>query len=445
MYTTGEKNFFAKKELFFNNQKNNFICSAVASETPSNESFGGFGVALTGSSCYELSTMSDELRREFLDDIYGKDGLNLSVGRISIGSCDYSTNVYSYCDTKDDTSLETFSLGQDNDFIIPMIKEAMRHNPDLKFFASPWSPPGWMKTSGNMYHGYMRREYIDCYADYFIKFLEGYKENGIPIYAVTPQNEPEVQQDGLSVACIWHPDIEAEFVHSLRKKLDEKGMDTEIWLYDHNFVGWERIVEQIKAAPELMKESGVLAFHYYAGYSEMVNNIKKVFPEIRWNFTEGGPRLYDHYDNDWCKWSIAMAKALSEGCDTFTGWNLLLDENGAPNVGPFGCGGLATLDSQTHELTYSGQYRAFKHFSHFIKRGAKIYPVTFEFDSDVCLFSYPSNRKKIVGVKAVNPDGSEILELINPNPSKTQSQYFRDGKWWYIELQPNTAATVVFD
>lgn len=445
IYTTDEKTFFRKKELFYNNQKMDFGCNVVVSDTPSNENFGGFGVALTGSSCYELSIMPEDLRKSFLDDIYGKNGLGLSVGRISIGSCDYSTNVYSYCDKKDDIALESFSLGQDMDFIVPMVKEVMRHNPDIKLFATPWSPPGWMKTSGTMYLGYMRREYIDCYADYFIKFLDAYKAEGIPIYAVTPQNEPEVQQAGKSVACIWHPDIESEFVSVLRSKLRSRGMDTEIWLYDHCFIGWARVLEQLRHSPQLINDCNAIAFHYYEGYVGMINNIKKEYPQIHWNFTEGGPRLFDNYGTDWCKWSITMSSALSAGCDTFTGWNLLLDECGGPNIGPFSCAGLATLNSQTNELTYSGQYRAFKHFSTFIKRGAKIYPIGTENCNDSCLAEYPKELKPIKGVFAVNTDGSKVLQLINENKDKVQAQYFHDKKWWYIELMPNSVASIIFE
>ena len=139
-----------------------------------------------------------------------------------------------------------------------------------------------------------------------------------------------------------------------------------------------------------------------------------------------------------------MTKALNMGCDSFTGWNLLLDENGGPNVGPFFCGGLATLHSQTGELTYSGQYKAFKHFSKFIKRGAKIYPAKAD-NCDMHMYCYPNHMIPIEGTVVQNLDGSHVLELTNANESKVQAQYFYGGKWWYIELMPNTSATIVFE
>ena len=140
LYTTGEKSTFAQKRLFYNHAKMDAICTAQIAEQPVNESFSGFGVAITGASCYELSTMSEERRNAFLSDIYGRDGLQLSVGRLSVGSSDYSADVYSYCEKENDRKLESFSIERDREYIIPMIKEILKHNPGLKLFASPWSP-----------------------------------------------------------------------------------------------------------------------------------------------------------------------------------------------------------------------------------------------------------------------------------------------------------------
>ncbi len=443
LYITDETNEFIKKRLFFNNGEMEGAHTVSVSEIPSNEYFNGFGVAITDSSCYELSTMTPQARNEFLDDIYGENGLNLSVGRLSIGSSDYSADVYSYCDKANDLSLESFSIERDKEYIIPMIKEILKHNPDLKLFASPWSPPGWMKTGGSMCGGYMRNEYIDCYADYIIKYLEAYKAEGIDIFAITPQNEPETQQNGHMPACIWHPDTEAEFIKVLRKKLTAAGMKTQIWMYDHCFDGINRINYQLSQYPALINDCNAVAFHYYTGTVEMVSELKKKYPNIHWNFTEGGPRLYDNYGTDWSKWSMMMSKSLNTGSDSFTGWNLLLDECGGPNIGPFFCGGLATLNSQTGDLAYSGQYKAFRHFSKFIKRGAKIYPVQVK-NCNTYMFAFPRHDFPIEGTAAVNPDGSHVLELVNANSDKAQLQYFYSEKWWYIELTPNSAATVIF-
>lgn len=445
IYQTNDNHMMIKKRLFTNAQKNDWISTVTVNKETVNDNFKGFGVAITGSSCYELSLMTSEERNEFLEDIYGENGLNLSVARLSIGASDYSPSVYSYCDTQDDRELKTFSIDNDREFIVPMIKETIKHNSELKFLASPWSPPGWMKTGGMLSCGYMREEYLDCYADYFVKYIKAYGDEGIGIDAVTPQNEPESHQTGLSVACVWSPDLEAKFMIKLKKKLEQNGLDTEIWMYDHCFIGWPRVVWTLKEYPELLDCVDSVALHYYEGGIELVDNIKAAFPDMKWNFTEGGPRLYDNYGTDWVKWSLVMARSLAHGCDSFMGWNLILDEDGGPNVGPFGCGGLATRNSDSGELTYSGQYHAFKHFSKFIKRGAKIYAGGLSEDYSG-LFEYPNGmRVPNEIIAADNPDGSHIVVLVNATDKKRQAQYFYDNKWWYAEQMPKSVSTLVFE
>ena len=181
------------------------------------QAFLGFGVAITGSSCYELNRMAPDRRRELLRSIYSEEGAGLSVGRLSIGSSDYSAELYSYDDVPFDTELKHFSIARDEAYIIPMLQEILAVRPDLYLFASPWSPPGWMKTGGHLCGGYMREEFLDCYADYIIKFLEAYAAHGIKISALTPQNEPNNQQKGLMPACVWHPETEAKFMKILRR------------------------------------------------------------------------------------------------------------------------------------------------------------------------------------------------------------------------------------
>ena len=185
------------------------------------EGFNGFGVAVTEASCHQLMLMEEKERTKFLESIYSQNGLNLSIARLSIGASDYSARLYTYDDVPFDTELKHFSINKDRDYIIPVLKEILKIRPDIYFFASPWSPPGWMKTGGETCGGYMRAEFVNCYADYFIKYIKAYAEEGIKISAVTPQNEPNTQQGGCMPACIWHPEIEAEFIKVLKKKLKE--------------------------------------------------------------------------------------------------------------------------------------------------------------------------------------------------------------------------------
>ena len=404
------------------------------------ENFQGFGVAITGSSCYLLHKMEEEKRKSVLADIYGEDGLSLSIARVSIGASDYSTEIYSYEDSKGN-----FSIEKDEEFILPILQEVTNTYPNVQFFASPWSPPGYMKTGGSMCGGFMRESFLDEYVEYILNFMRAYKEKGISISAITPQNEPETDQQGKMPACYWSPETEAKFAIALRKKAKEQGLPFEIWLCDHNFALWKRVLWQLKEFPELEQSVNGVAFHYYDGGVDMVENIRKEYPSLTYHFTEGGPRLYDNYATDHCKWGTQMARALNHGCKSFTGWNLLLDETGNPNVGPFFCGGLLTENSVSKELSYSGQYRAFQHFSSYIKCGASILRTSVA-GNDYGLFSYPNKKSLIEACAARNKDGGIVLELVNPDANeKRQVAIYYHGEILYFEMLPNSLNTILIN
>ena len=417
---------------------------AKAADGKKSSGFLGFGVAITASSCYNLAKMESGERRALLEQIYGKDGLGLSVARLTIGSSDYSAELYSYDDVEGDEALEHFSIARDEEYVIPMIKEILSVNPELYLYASPWSPPGWMKTGGSMCGGHMRAKYVECYAEYFVKYIKAYAAHGIKIRAVTPQNEPETQQFGMMPACIWNPETEVTFVRALRKKLCENGLENiEIWPNDHSFAYSDKVDWQLSEYPELREEIGGVAFHYYDGSIEQTEYLIDKYNGLRLHFTEAGPRLYDHYDNDWCKWGIMMSKALNSRYCSFTGWNLMLDETGGPNIGPFFCGGLVTRNRLSGELSFSGQYKAFEHFAKYVKPDSLISALTFD-KNGYGMFAFPKDQKALCGTLVENSDGSAAMMLVNPNPEKAQVQYFREGKWWYIELLSDTLATVTF-
>lgn len=409
---------------------------------PCRTGFEGFGVALTGSSCWNLMQMEAGERRAFLESIYGEGGLGLTTARLTIGASDYSAEAYTYDDVPGDVALEHFSIDRDRAYILPVIREVLDINPRLRLFASPWSPPGWMKTGGSIAGGYMRRKYLDCYGDYFVKFLQAYREEGIHIHAVTVQNETQTDQKGCMPACIWHPELEAEFAVILRGKLDAAGLDTKIWIHDHNFSQWKKVDWQLTEFPALAEACGGIAFHYYTGAIESTRPLQEKYG-LPLHFTEAGPRLYDHYSDDWCKWGIMMSKVLSEGYRSFCGWNLMLDESGGPNIGPFFCGGLVTRNSQSGALSFSGQYRAFAHIAPYVTRDSRIFPLDMG-NTTPGMGNYPKAKPVPQGVMVEN-EGQTVLLLINPHSDKAQVQYCHRGSWYYFELLPDTVATVILE
>ena len=143
-----------------------------------------------------------EQKKEFLASVYSRSGLGLNCGRICMGSSDYATEAYSYADHGPDPELKNFSVEHDRSYLVPVVRDARKVNPELFLVASPWSPPGWMKANGTMFGGSMRRKYLATYAEYFNKFLDAYAEMGVDVDAITIQNEVDTDQEGLMPAWI---------------------------------------------------------------------------------------------------------------------------------------------------------------------------------------------------------------------------------------------------
>jgi glucosylceramidase len=252
----------------------------------------GFGAAFTDAACYMLNQLSPGSRKELFHELFHPSQMGLNVCRTCMGASDYSTRAYSYDDGDPDPELTRFSIDHDQEYILPILRQARQENPDLFLFSSPWSPPGWMKFSGSMLGGSMRRKYLPHYARYFSKFLEGYAAAGVPIQAVTPQNEVDTDQDGGMPACSWPQEYEIEFVaRHLGPLLRQEHRTTEIWILDHNYNLWGRAVCELDD-PKLRQFASGVAWHGYAGEPEMVSKVHAAHPDAGMHWTEGGPRLY---------------------------------------------------------------------------------------------------------------------------------------------------------
>ncbi len=338
------------------------------------QSILGFGGAFTDATCYVLDKMAGDARQKLMTHLFGNTdgGLGLNVCRTCIGSSDYSTEVYSYDEGEPDPGLKRFSIAHDLKYILPVLRQARKINPDLFLFSTPWSPPGWMKASKSMLGGNMRRQYMSSYAQYFVKFLHGYDKEGVPIQAVTVQNEVDTDQDGQMPACAWPQEYEADFVRqNLGPAFVKNDIKTKIWLIDHNYNLWGRAVAELET-PDVLNYASGIAWHGSVGEASKMTNVHNAFPSVDQYWTEGGPDYTDaHYLDNWCTWGKSFSSILQNWCRSLTAWNIALDEKGKPNLGPFPCGGMVTVDSQSSEISYSGQYYAIAHFSRFVKRGAR--------------------------------------------------------------------------
>jgi glucosylceramidase len=362
----------------------------------------GFGAAFTDASCYLFDRMEPRNRAALLAELFGPAGLRFSVARTCMGASDYSTKAYSFDDSPEpDPDLTQFTIEHDRAYILPSLRAARQVNPDLFLFSSPWSPPGWMKAGGSMLGGSMRKRYFGPYAEYFVKFLQGYASEGVKIDAVTIQNEVDTDQDGRMPAALWGQEYEMEFIKRyLGPALERASLDTKVWILDHNYSLWGRAIDELSDPAVNQRVDGV-AWHGYVGTPDAITRVHDAFPNKNHYWTEGGPDINKpDYATDWAKWSHIFSGALRNWSRCIVGWNLLLDEKGKPNIGPFPCGGVVTVDSRNGNLTRSGQYWAFAHYSKSIQRGARVIASAGDLDG-------------IDHVAFENPNGSHVCVVTN--------------------------------
>ena len=414
----------------------------------------GFGGAFTDASCYLLSMMSPDARHALLSDLYGPSGLRLSVGRTCIGTSDFSTKMYGYDDTAEpDPELKHFSIDQDKAWILPTLRETQEINPDLYLFSCVWSPPGWMKSGGSMLGGCMKERWFATHAQYFVKFLQGYADAGVKVRAVTVNNEVDTDQDGHFPATLWAQQHEMVFVAlHLGPALEKASLDTKIWILDHNYNLWGRVVDEL-SNPEVAKYVEGVAWHSYAGTPDAMTRVHDMFPDKHMYFTEGGPpahlfgpseerpgeqrrqRERPEYGTDWARWSSSFTGMLRNWSRCICVWNLLLDENGRPDITtpprPMRRGGLVSIDSKSKELSYSGNYYAFPHYSKLIQRGAHV-------------FVSSGDLPGVDHVAAENPDKSRVLVLTNNTTAEQQVQCRLASRTLKAILPPDSITSYVW-
>lgn len=373
----------------------------------------GFGGAMTDATCYVLSQLTESERHEVMHDLFAPGEMALNVCRTCIGASDYSRSAYTFDESEQpDPELKKFSIDHDKAYILPVLRDVRKLNGEMFLFSSPWSPPGWMKSGGSMLGGAMRKHSYEPYARYFLKFLEAYKAEGVPIDAVTVQNEVDADQDGRMPACQWGQEYEIEFVKNyLGPVLSKAGMPTKIWVLDHNYNLWGRAVDEL-SDPDAYEFIDGIAWHGYAGDVSAMTRVHDAFPHKNAYWTEGGPDYTaPDYQTDFAQWAETFNGIFQNWARSITAWNIALDEKGKPNIGPFSCGGMITIDSATHKVTRSGQYWAFAHYSKHVRRGAKVI-ATNGVGTDA------ANTAQVSHAGFRNPDGSFVVVLANRGAEK---------------------------
>jgi len=432
VWVTSSDQCLAENQTNWHTQKAGESETIVIDTNKRYQSIVGFGGAFTDAACYIISRLPETQRAELLSVLLDKKKMDLSLCRICIGSSDYARELFSYDEGVPDPKLERFSIDHDREYVLPVLRQALAINPDLFLFASPWSPPGWMKSTGTMTGGNIKRSALPSYADYIARFLKAYRSEGVNIQAVTVQNEVDTDQDGRMPACIWPQEIEVDFVRqNLGPLLSKEKIKCQIWMIDHNYNLWGRALASLED-PEVRKYAHAIAWHGYAGDAAKMTTVHDAYPNVDAYWTEGGPDYTDpNYGRDWVKWSKTFTMNLRNWCRGITVWNMALDEQGKPNIGPFPCGGLVTVDSKTGAVSYSGQYRALSHYSRFISRNAVRVDSRGEFPD-------------LSHVAFQNPDGKIVTVLTNTGASR-KLFIEHDAKVADLLLPPNSVTTVVFN
>mgnify|MGYP002130004294 CR=1 FL=1 len=357
--------------------------SVFVNPTKTFQKFMGIGGAITDASAEVFAKLSKDKQKEFMNAYYDKDkGIGYSLLRTTIHSSDFASGSYTYI-KEGDKDLKTFNIDHDRQYRIPMIKEAIKTaGGTLLTYASPWSPPAFMKSTNNMLKGgTLLPEYYQSWANYYTKFIKAYEKEGIPIWGITVQNEPMATQTWES--CIYSAEAERDFLKNfLGPTMKKEGLaDKKIVVWDHNRDLMTHRANIIFSDPEASKYAWGMGFHWYenwSGGSSMFDNVRKVheaYPTKNLLFTEGCKEAFDlNKVGDWKlgeKYGSNMIHDFNNGSVGFTDWNVLLDETGGPNhVGNF-CFAPVHVDTTNGQLIYTPSYYYIGHFSKYIRPNAK--------------------------------------------------------------------------
>ncbi|WP_438968512.1 glycoside hydrolase family 30 protein [Nonlabens sp.] len=406
------------------------------------QKFLGIGGAITDASAEVFYQLSDDKQKELLNAYYSDEGINYNIIRTSIHSSDFGLGSHTYIE-EGDKELKTFSIEKDRLKRIPMIKRASSLiKEDLVFYASPWSPPAFMKTNNNMLKGgKLLPEYYQTWADYFVKFVKAYEAEGIPVWGVTIQNEPMATQRWES--CIYTASEERDFLKNyLGPTFEKKGLaDKNIVVWDHNRDLISHRANTIFDDPEAAKYAWGIGFHWYETWTggdpkyDNLKNINESYPDMNLLFTEGCQEKFD--PQQYYRWSNAerygnsMINDFNSGTVGWTDWNILLNENGGPNHVQNFCFAPIHADTQNDELIYTPSYYYIGHFSKFIH-------------PDALRVSTTSSRSDLESTSFKNVDGSLVTVVMNKTDNEISYNLLVDDEEVRITIPSHAIQSLIY-
>jgi glucosylceramidase len=402
----------------------------------------GFGGCFNELGFAALTHLSEKERGQVLHSLFHPDGdQKFSICRLPIGASDYALEWYSLNETDGDLEMKHFSIERDLKYLIPYIKEALTYNPDLKFFASPWSPPTWMKFPRAYNYGKLRweKEILAAYALYFVKYVEAYRNEGITIHQIHVQNE--VVADQKFPSCLWTGEQLRDFIRDyLGPAFEKHGIDAEIWLGTINAPEpWQEWLKKsssdfnayaftVLSDPEAYKYIKGVGYQWAGKYG--IQRTVQSYPELRymqtenecgdgtntWDYAKYIFNLYQHY--------------FTNGVNAYIYWNMVLEPKGCSTWG-WEQNSMITVDPATKTATFNPEYYVMKHFSHFVSPESKRIGLKGPWTGNTLAF--------------VKPNGDKVVVIANPF-AEMKVVRLSDGKMVYtFELEPDSFNTIVFN
>jgi glucosylceramidase len=430
--TTGDQSFRLKRidDLTFQSGP---VRSSVEIEVSAEQHFQtieGFGAALTNSSAWLL--FHSQLRDSMMAALFSRDsGIGISYVRLPMGASDFSSQpAYTYDDVPEgetDPGLDYFSIDADRAFIIPLIKQALTINPDLKIMASPWSAPAWMKTTRRLNGGALQSVNYPVLAQYFVKFIQAYESEGISIDAITVQNEPlYTTADYPSMG--MNASAQADFIKNhLGPALEENSLSTKILVWDHNWDNTEYALSVLND-PDVRKYVAGSAWHCYAGNCQAQLVVHDAYPDKAIYFTECSGGAWDSDFASVLRWDIEnlFIGSVVNWAKTVLLWNLALDENYGPRIGGCpNCRGVLTVESGGFQK--NPEFDIIGHFSRFVRPGA---------------VRIQSESHTMQCVTFQNPDESVVLVVLNATSGSVSFSVKWQGKTFvFLNLPGSSVVT----
>ncbi len=398
----------------------------------------GFGASLVDSSAWLMyDKMSQSQRNQLMANLFSPStGIGLSFLRQPIGASDMALNEYTYDDVasgQTDPSLSHFSIAHDSAYIIPLLQQALQLNPNLKVMATPWTAPAWMKTNDSLEQGNLLASDFQVYAQYLVDFIKAYQAQGIPIFAITPQNEPG--NDNVMPTMPMSASDETTFIaNNLGPILASNGLSTKIFDYDHNWDNPGYPTTVLSNATAASYVTGT-AWHCYGGDPSAMTTFHNSYPNKDTYMTEcsGGTWEGSNWPagfKDTVELGINSARNWAKG---ILRWSMALDPNGNPHVNSADacstCRGIVTIDQSTGNVTYNSDYYGFGQFSKFVVPGAYA----------IASNSFGSGNIEDVAFK--NPDGSKVLVAYNGGGGSSTFQVNWNNESFAYTLPAGAAVT----